>query len=772
MDTKLKSSKKFSFIIAGSLVALAVIFFMAFYPALQKQAGQYSTDLLRNEAILQGFYQSNLVFYRNIQEKTGQKEVSCSDLYLELTEEELSREEYSELDIVFEEESIIEIKRYLTEAINDIMDNWKSDAMDGLAKNMDYCVIDHKTGEILKNTDRNIESLYADKTVKGGETDYVYYVMMTYDNAGNLADISVRDENPDELLKNIQSVMTNELLKDEFEAYAARYAQYRDSLYFSSMSGNKKLTWNIADKPKNVTFIYAMTEEQKENFYAKWNSNDNRLRSEYLWEVRNAYYKAGTDKIYWSILTILAIAAILLTRDKKYCLHRLYGFHMHLEISLFGIFCLFAGFTCLIVELVCWTNSGFFSETYSRYLEFLPAVYYPVLTVGLNIMVLLLLFGAWYYFVTTLGEVFDLGIKEFLKERSLVIKTCCWFVRGCKRKKEEFKEEFLHVDLNGKINGKLWKLLIINYIILCLISSLWAFGWFVLIIYTAALFFMIRKYVGRIQEQYSRLLAAAASIAEGDLQTAIEGDFGVFEACKEELNQIQDGFRKAVEEEVKSQRMKTELITNVSHDLKTPLTAITTYIELLEDETISPEQRKEYLEVLKKKSARLKFLIEDLFEVSKASSGNVTLNPVDVDVCNLIRQVYLEYEDKAEEADLIFRFSLPEERVILKLDSQKTYRIFENLYTNAIKYAMPHTRVYVNGIKTEKGLRIEMKNMSAYELNIDPRELTERFVRGDRSRNTEGSGLGLAIARSFTGLQGGRLKVEIDGDLFKVTIEW
>ncbi len=158
--------------------------------------------------------------------------------------------------------------------------------------------------------------------------------------------------------------------------------------------------------------------------------------------------------------------------------------------------------------------------------------------------------------------------------------------------------------------------------------------------------------------------------------------------------------------------------------------------------------------------------------MSKANTGNVKLNLVDVDICSLLRQVYLEYEDRVEETDLIFRFRSPEEKVILQLDSQKTYRVFENLYTNIIKYAMPHTRVYVNTQKTEQGIRIEIKNMAAMELDIEPEELTERFVRGDSSRNTEGSGLGLAIARSFVELQGGTLKIEIDGDLFKVIIDW
>lgn len=224
--------------------------------------------------------------------------------------------------------------------------------------------------------------------------------------------------------------------------------------------------------------------------------------------------------------------------------------------------------------------------------------------------------------------------------------------------------------------------------------------------------------------------------------------------------------------------MKTELITNVSHDLKTPLTAIITYIDLLKEETITEEQRKEYLDTLERKSLRLKVLIEDLFEMSKASSGSVTLDPVPVDICHLMRQVYLEYEDKMKEAGLQVRFEVPEEKVILKLDSQKTYRIFENLYVNIIKYALHNTRVFVTverrgGIDgTCSAIHIEMKNISEQEITGNPQELSERFVRGDASRNSEGSGLGLAIAKSLTELQGGKFRIRADGDLFKVILDW
>ena len=217
--------------------------------------------------------------------------------------------------------------------------------------------------------------------------------------------------------------------------------------------------------------------------------------------------------------------------------------------------------------------------------------------------------------------------------------------------------------------------------------------------------------------------------------------------------------------------MKTELITNVSHDLKTPLTAIITYVNLLKEEK-DEERRKDYVDVLERKSLRLKALIEDLFEISKASSQNVTLDLMSVDIINLFKQVKLELDDKIKEADLDFRMTLPEEKIILTLDSQKTYRIFENLLVNITKYALPHTRVYIEMMTEGQDVVIRMKNISAAELNFNPEEITERFVRGDVSRNTEGSGLGLAIAKSFVELQRGTLKIETEADLYKVEIRF
>ncbi|WP_300958656.1 sensor histidine kinase KdpD, partial [uncultured Clostridium sp.] len=333
-------------------------------------------------------------------------------------------------------------------------------------------------------------------------------------------------------------------------------------------------------------------------------------------------------------------------------------------------------------------------------------------------------------------------------------------------------DEVTKVDLSEKNNKLIIKLLAINGAILLIITSIWFFGIPVVILYSVVLFFVIRRYVDKISEKYSKLREATSKIAEGNLDVKIEEDLGLFEPFKSDLEKIQQGFKKAVNEEVKSQKMKTDLISNVSHDLKTPLTAIITYIDLLKDENLSGDKRNQYTEILEKKAQRLQVLIEDLFEMSKASSGNINLNIEDVDVVSLMKQTLLELEDKIEEANLSVRKNMPEGKVILSLDSQRTFRVFENLVINMTKYAMPNTRVFIDIIENEEQVEIIMKNMAAEEITFNVDTIAERFVRGDESRNTEGSGLGLAIAKSFVELQGGTFNISVDGDLFKVKIKF
>lgn len=377
-----------------------------------------------------------------------------------------------------------------------------------------------------------------------------------------------------------------------------------------------------------------------------------------------------------------------------------------------------------------------------------------------------LVFAVCYWSAACLRHLFSMGPKEYFYKQVLIYRFWPWITNWYRR----IYQGLLHIDLRDNASRVLLKLVLINFIILGFISLLWYWGLAALIVYSVILFLLLRKYVRKIQDQYQLLLQATNELAQGNLNGTIPDDLGIFEPFRDEIDKIRTGFSKAVDEEVKSTRMKTDLITNVSHDLKTPLTAIITYVDLLKDADLPKEDQKKYIQILDQKADRLKLLIEDLFEISKATSKTVQLNITDVDIASLLRQVSLELQDKIDAADLIFRWQLPEEKVILPLDPQRTYRIFENLLVNITKYALPHTRVYITMEDTENHVKISMKNVSATELDFNPNEITERFVRGDASRNTEGSGLGLAIAKSFTELQGGRLEVFTDADLFTVEI--
>lgn len=331
-------------------------------------------------------------------------------------------------------------------------------------------------------------------------------------------------------------------------------------------------------------------------------------------------------------------------------------------------------------------------------------------------------------------------------------------------------KQLTEVDLKEENMKKLALFILAQMILVSLCCLGWFLGMIGVVIYSVGLYFFLRKYLLKIQQNYATLFKVTEALAEGDLDVEMNQDLGIFNAFKQEIVAIQGGFKKAVDAEVRSQKMRTDLIANVSHDLKTPLTSIITYTDLLKDETLDPQKRIQYLQTLDQKAQRLKILIEDLFEMSKASSGNITMNLQKVEVTSLMKQTLLELEDKIQEANLMVRRQFPEHKVWLMLDSERTFRIFDNLILNMTKYAMPGTRAYIEILDQSEVVQIVFKNMSADELCVSAQELTERFVRGDQSRHTEGSGLGLAISKSFVELQGGSFDIQIDGDLFKVII--
>lgn len=274
--------------------------------------------------------------------------------------------------------------------------------------------------------------------------------------------------------------------------------------------------------------------------------------------------------------------------------------------------------------------------------------------------------------------------------------------------------------------------------------------------------------------QKDKLFDAISHISEGDIAYKINtSDFtGRERVMAENLNNIGHGLETAIQENVKSERLKTDLITNVSHDIKTPLTSIINYVDLIKRENITNEKVLGYLDVLEQKSYRLKTLTEDLVEASKASSGNMKLEISNIDFIELTQQTTGEFKEKFAIRHLEIVTKLPDEPVIIEADGRHLWRVLENLYNNAFKYSMPHSRVYIEISISENYAIFTIKNISENSLNFNAEDLTERFVRGDVSRATEGSGLGLSIAKSLTELQHGIFEIFIDGDLFKVQLKF
>ena len=634
-----------------------------------------------------------------------------------------------------------EYSSYIQEALNNNIDQFNRETLgwnnDANLKYYYYNTINNKTNTTLnenvkfENNNIDLSEVNKDK--------YQFYAVVNFDNNGNV-DVSEINGGDKEVLKsNIECSLID--IRNEYDI---SNSDYEEGYY------------NIDIKPiKNMTFVYAVPKTIT--------SYDN-IR----WGIENAdisiYESMGAGGAF-IIAGIVALIALIfpIKKAKSTILFRKIS-KIPFEVWIIIIGLAIAALGPLAGQLIKATLNG---DLQVIFVEIIPNLIIPERIIWIfNFIIWLLSYSAVFFFVLVIKYVFNVGVIDYIKERTIFGMVIMLCVRIIKRTLDEITK----VDLREKNNKLIIKLLAINAVILLIITSIWFFGIPVVILYSVILFFIIRKYVDKISEKYSKLREVTSKIAEGNLDVKIEEDLGLFEPFKGDLEKIQCGFKKAVDEEVKSQRMKTDLISNVSHDLKTPLTAIITYADLLKDENLSDEKRKQYIETLDRKAQRLQVLIENLFEVSKATSGNITLNIENIDVVSLMKQTLFELEDKLEEASLLVRKNMPKERVILPLDSQRTFRVFENLIINITKYAMPNTRVFIDIIENEDDVAIIMKNMAAEEITFNVDTIAERFVRGDESRNAEGSGLGLAIAKSFVELQGGTFNISVDGDLFKVKI--
>lgn len=370
-------------------------------------------------------------------------------------------------------------------------------------------------------------------------------------------------------------------------------------------------------------------------------------------------------------------------------------------------------------------------------------------------------------------EVKNINKETNILKHSLILKT----FKTLKNKVNNLKEKNKNVPLIKRIMIIAGIGIIFNsfstFILVILLGLRLIKAMFLMILCNISLV-VFTYYIIKKLAYLSEIIEGTEHIKNGELTYKIKiKDNDNFTTLAQNINNIGKGLENSIGKQLKSEKMRSELITNVSHDLKTPLTSIMNYIELIKKEDdIKPQHINEYVKVLDSKSKRLKVLIDDLFEASKASSGNIELNMENIEFNQLLRQAIAEMEEKLLESNLNIKLNIPKEKIYIVADGKRLYRVLENMLSNIAKYSLSNTRVYIDLFVDDDKVNLTMKNISSYELNFNPDEIMERFKRGDESRNTEGSGLGLSIARDLVSLQGGSFDIDIDGDLFKVILKF
>lgn len=596
------------------------------------------------------------------------------------------------------------------------------------------------------------------------ETDIYYQAtdMTTKKQISNTNDRLNSIQNDQALQKNISGMYKYNLIKmgilfvnyshnDKIQSRELNnYMIHQSQTYSEYNESNHEITSEAYinfKNPKNLTITYAVPQ--------KLAANSN--LSVYLTNYSTSdYLKYSMPYVVFAIAIIMLIT--LITPYQLFKEQKLLDVISRIKFGILAfMWCLVTGTLYVFSPyLIAATSQKHMIDFYQEFgIQNLDKILTPIINIGFW-FVFFMLFVIFAYMIKYL---FHKGFKNYCKEN-----TCLgWIITNS----QIILNKIVDFDFNDNINRSVLKIVLFNFVIISIISVFFVFGIFFSLVYSFIIFILLKKKFEDIQNDYQVLLNATRQLSNGNFGVKINEDVGVFNPLKDEFTHIKDGFGKAVNEEVKSQKMKTELISNVSHDLKTPLTSIITYIDLLKNDQLIDEDRKKYIEILERNSLRLKNLIDDLFEVSKVNSGNVHLDLVDVDIVSLIKQAQLESQDKLDEKNLDVRMNCSEEKIICYLDSSKTYRIFENLFINISKYALANTRVYIDLIQIDHQIQITFKNISEAEMTFNENEIVERFVQGDKSRNTSGSGLGLAIVKSFTELQKGQFKVEVDGDLFK-----
>lgn len=560
--------------------------------------------------------------------------------------------------------------------------------------------------------------------------------------------------------------LTNEYEKNEFDPLEIEIRN-NDFLITGSVVNNR-ITIDKVQKSQRLmesdyNFLEKSFKSSINTYFRDLNSNNN------IKSLKFAYYASLDDEAFKEIdrdvfmdqvqvqigvsVLIAAILSLLLGLfmnmekvDDSESLRKVFKFPIELVIILFIIFAFSAAGISSMNQI--------YRNLYIFYFLYLLGLVIVSLTVN--------------YFIILLKSIFNKNTENYLVKNSLMYRIFNAAISEFSNTDEENKNiKDAKIKFTLVYFGICFVLFIVFLFFASLFSSTLEGIIFPMILFGIFIYIIILKNINEV----ARISRESSEIVKGNYKKNIEKKGGLYDGIVDNFNNIGENLDLAIEDAVKSERLKTELITNVSHDLKTPLTSIINYSDLLSKDDNTADEVKEYSKIINEKSNKLKVLIEDLFEVSKATSNNIELDRQELDFNSLVQQSIGEWEDKIKENNIEIISNLPEDKVMLNIDGQKFSRVLDNLFSNISKYALENSRVYVDLID-EDGVKLTIKNISKYPLNISAEELMERFTRGEKSRTTSGSGLGLSIASSFVRAHGASFDIDIDGDLFKVRIEF
>ncbi|MFR7872437.1 histidine kinase dimerization/phospho-acceptor domain-containing protein [Peptoniphilus grossensis] len=560
--------------------------------------------------------------------------------------------------------------------------------------------------------------------------------------------------------------LTNEYEKNEFDPLEIEMRN-NDFLITGSVQDNRIIIDEVQKTQRlmnsDYSFIDKSFKSKMNDYFYKINSKNN------VKNLKFAYYASLDDEVFKEIerdvfrdqvqvqigvsVLIAAVLSALLGLfmniekvDGSEGLRKVFKLPIELVIILFVIFVFSsAGISSM---------NQIYSNLYIFYFLYLIGLVIVSLTVN--------------YLVILLKSIFNKNTENYLLKNSLIYRI----FTGAISEFSNIDEENINIK-NAKIKFTLvyFGICFVLFIVFLFLASLYSSALegivIPMILFGIFIYYILMKNINEV----ARISRESSEIVKGNYKKNIEKKGGLYDGIVDNFNNIGENLDLAIEDAVKSERLKTELITNVSHDLKTPLTSIINYSDLLSKDDNTEDEVKEYSKIINEKSNKLKVLIEDLFEVSKATSNNIELDRQELDFNSLVQQSIGEWEDKIKENNIEIISNLPEDKVMLNIDGQKFSRVLDNLFSNISKYALENSRVYVDLLE-EDGVKLTIKNISKYPLNISAEELMERFTRGEKSRTTSGSGLGLSIASSFVRAHGASFDIDIDGDLFKVTIEF